>query len=194
MSAELKESKVEDIEAKLKQEEKQVEIKIPEQKKIIKENNKILEKLEEVKKIRVNNTLSAFNKKLLSDLKNDLDNIRDMLLIPEYSEFVSTILDGSLKAASDKNLIFVFETETLANYFNENLLIVEEILEKNYGRYYDVIAVDNISWEIIKKEFNSKRKKYIYQEETINIKELLSVPETKDELNNLFGEIVEIVN
>jgi len=189
-----KESKIINIKTEPKQEEKQVEIKIPEQKKIIKENNKILEKLEEVKKIRVNNTLSAFNKKLLSDLKNDLDNIRDMLLIPEYSEFVSTILDGSLKAASDKNLIFVFETETLANYFNENLLIIEEILEKNYSKHYDVIAVDNIFWEIIKKEFNSKIKQYIYQEETINIKEILSVPEIKDELNDLFGEIVEIVN
>ena len=188
---ELQKTKVVDIKTEAKQQEPMIEIKTTEQKNNVKENNKLLE---EVKKVRINNTLSAFNKKLLSDLKNDLDNIRDMLLIPEYSEFVSTILDGSLKAASDKNLIFVFETETLANYFNANLLIIEEILEKNYGRHYDVIAVDNISWEIIKKEFNSKSKQYIYQEETINIKELLSVPETKDELNDLFGEIVEIVS
>ena len=182
------------VEGKTVQPEPKIEVKITEQKNAVKNNSKILEKLEEVKKVRVNNTLSAFNKKLLSDLKNDLDNIMDMLLIPEYSEFVSTILDGSLKAASDKNLIFVFETETLANYFNENLLIIEEILEKNYGRHYGVIAVDNISWEIIKGEFNSKSKQYIYQAETININELLSVPESKDELNDLFGEIVEIVN
>ena len=117
-----------------------------------------------------------------------------MLLIPEYSQIVSTILDGTLKAASDKNLIFVYETESLANYFNENLLKIEEILEQNYNTHYDVIAVDNISWEIIKKEFNSKSKQYVYAQETINLKDLLLGNETKDELNELFGEIVEIVN
>ena len=156
--------------------------------------NEVLEKLEEVKKVRVNNTLARFNKKLFVELKEKLENIRDMLLIPEYSQIVSTILDGTLKAASDKNLIFVYETESLANYFNENLLKIEEILEQNYNTHYDVIAVDNISWEIIKKEFNSKSKQYVYTQETINLKDLLLGNETKDELNELFGEIVEIVN
>ena len=117
-----------------------------------------------------------------------------MLLIPEYSQIVSTILDGTLKAASDKNLIFVYDTDSLSNYFNENLLVIEDILEQNYHTHYDVIAVDNISWEIIKKEFNSKSKQYVYEPETINIKALLSSSEVKDELNELFGEIVEIVN
>lgn len=156
--------------------------------------NEVLEKIEELKKVRVNNTLARFNKKLFVELKGKLENIRDMLLIPEYSQIVSTILDGTLKAASDKNLIFVYETESLANYFNENLLKIEEILEQNYNTHYDVIAVDNISWEIIKKEFNSKSKQYVYTQETINLKDLLLGNETKDELNELFGEIVEIVN
>jgi len=156
--------------------------------------NEILEKLEEVKKVRVNNTLAGFNKKLFASIKNELENIRDMLLIPEYSQIVSTILDGNLKAASTKNLIFVYDTKSLSNHFNENLLLIEDILEQNYHTHYDVIAVDNISWEIIKKEFNSKSKQYVYEPETIDIKDLLKTDEAKDELNELFGEIVEIVN
>jgi len=156
--------------------------------------NEILEKLEEVKKVRVNNTLAGFNKKLFASIKNELENIRDMLLIPEYSQIVSTILDGNLKAASTKNLIFVYDTKSLSNHFNENLLLIEDILEQNYHTHYDVIAVDNISWEIIKKEFNSKSKQYVYEQETIDIKDLLKTDEVKDELNDLFGEIVEIVN
>ena len=156
--------------------------------------SEILGKLEEVKKVRINNTLAGFNKKLFTELKENLENIRDMLLIPEYSQLVSTILDGTLKAASNKNLIFVYSTESLANYFNENLLTIEEILERNYNTHYDVIAVDNISWEIIKKEFNSKSKQYVYEQEPFNLKDLLMGNEAKDELNELFGEIVEIVN
>ena len=166
-----------------------VENKIP-----TKITSEILGKLEEVKKVRINNTLAGFNKKLFTELKENLENIRDMLLIPEYSQLVSTILDGTLKAASNKNLIFVYSTESLANYFNENLLTIEEILERNYNTHYDVIAVDNISWEIIKKEFNSKSKQYVYEQESFDLKDLLMGNEAKDELNELFGEIVEIVN
>ena len=151
-------------------------------------------KIDELKNIRINNTLAEFNKQHFLFIKEELDNIKDMLLNPDYSEFVSTILDGTLKAASDKNLIFVYNTDTLSNYFNENLLIIEEILENNYNKHYDAIAVDNISWEIIKKEFNSKSKLYVYQKETIDIKDLFSFPKESDELNDLFGEIIEIIN
>lgn len=193
---------------KLKQEEKLVS-KIEEPKKEVKNenvekirtninsiqnNSELLKKLEQIKQIRIDNTLSCFNKKLFISLKEELENIKDLLLVPEYSQIISIILDGNLKAASDKNLIFVFETDTLSNYFNENLLLVEEILEQTYHKHYDVISVDNISWEIIKKEFNSKTKQYIYQDETFNLKDLFSPEEEKDELNDLFGEIVEIVN
>ena len=44
------------------------------------------------------------------------------------------------------------------------------------------------------KEFNSKSKQYIYEQESFNLKDLLMGNEAKDELNELFGEIVEIVN
>lgn len=178
---------------------KETRLEQKEEKKI--QENKTLEKtdefhkkIDELKNIRINNTLAEFNKQHFLFIKEELDNIKDMLLNPDYSEFVSTILDGTLKAASDKNLIFVYNTDTLSNYFNENLLIIEEILENNYNKHYDAIAVDNISWEIIKKEFNSKSKLYVYQKETIDIKDLFSSPKESDELNDLFGEIIEIVN
>ncbi|MBE6144621.1 MAG: DNA polymerase III subunit gamma/tau [Firmicutes bacterium] len=193
-------SKIEQID-KIKKEKvkKETSLEQKEEKKI--QENKTLEKtdefhkkIDELKNIRINNTLAEFNKQHFLFIKEELDNIKDMLLNPDYSEFVSTILDGTLKAASDKNLIFVYNTDTLSNYFNENLLIIEEILENNYNKHYDAIAVDNISWEIIKKEFNSKSKLYVYQKETIDIKDLFSSPKESDELNDLFGEIIEIVN
>lgn len=155
------------------------------------ENNKI----EELKQLRINNTLARFDKKNFLKIKETLENIKDMLLVPDYSEIVSMILDGTIKAASDKNIIFVYNTISSANYFNENLIMIEEILEKNYGFHYKVIGVDSSSWEIIKKEFNNKNKKYIYQEENVDIKNILNQKqEETNEINSLFGEIVEIIN
>lgn len=150
-------------------------------------------KLEKLKEIRINNTLAQFSRPKFIEIKKQLDNIKDFLMLPEYSEIVSTILDGNLKAASDTNLIFVYDSEMLANYFNENLLLIEEVLYKNYNQKYAAIAVSNISWEIIKKEFNNKSKQYVYETEPFELSEILKDNNEKDELNNLFGEIVEII-
>ncbi len=160
------------------------------------ENNRqeLSKSLDDIIKIRVNNTLAGFNKKHFIKVKEDLENIKDLLLIPEYSQIISTILDGNLRAASEKNLIFVYDTINLANYFNENIILIEELLEKNYNNHYDVIGVDNDSWEIIKREFNSKTKEYKYQKENFNIYDLLKKNDDTTELNNLFGEIVEVIN
>ncbi len=160
------------------------------------ENNRqeLSKSLDDIVKIRVNNTLAGFNKKHFVKVKEELENIKDLLLIPEYSQIISTILDGNLKAASEKNLIFVYDTINLANYFNENIILIEELLEKNYNTHYDVIGVDNDSWEIIKRDFNSKTKQYKYQKENFDIYDLLKKNDDTTELNNLFGEIVEVIN
>ena len=166
-----------------------------EKKSVVNQESVENDKIEEIKNLRINNTLARFDKKTFLQIKEKLDLIKDMLLIPEYSEIVSMILDGTIKAASDKNIIFVYNTKPSANYFNQNLLIIEEILEKNYKCHYDVIGVDSISWEIIKKEFNNKSKKYIYEKENFNLQEILSSKvEESNEIDNLFGEIVEIIN
>lgn len=183
-----------ELENQIKQLENVVEEKVKKEKT---ENNTlpidIQEKLETLKEIRINNTLAKFNRQKFIETKKQLDNIKDFLMLPEYSEIVSTILDGNLKAASDDNLIFVYDSEMLANYFNENLLLIEEVLYKNYNQKYAAIAVSNISWEIIKKEFNNKSKQYVYQQEPFKLNEIFTDNNKKDELNSLFGEIVEII-
>lgn len=183
-----------ELENQIKQPENVVEEKVKKEKT---ENNTlpidIQEKLETLKEIRINNTLAKFNRQKFIETKKQLDNIKDFLMLPEYSEIVSTILDGNLKAASDDNLIFVYDSEMLANYFNENLLLIEEVLYKNYNQKYAAIAVSNISWEIIKKEFNNKSKQYVYQQEPFKLNEIFTDNNKKDELNSLFGEIVEII-
>ena len=50
-----------------------------------------------------------FDKKYYLDLKNKLINISSYLLHPEYGEYASIILDGELKAAGNKYLIFVYQ-------------------------------------------------------------------------------------
>lgn len=148
------------------------------------------DKLNEIKEIRINNTLANFNKKAAMAIKQKILSLNDFLLDPDFGKYAGMVLDGTLKAASEKNLIFVYKNERMANLFNENILNIEEVLTKVLDNKYKAIATDVDSWEIIKNEFNSKTKEYTYQEEKINIADLFKEDDEKNEFS-VFEDIIE---
>ena len=149
--------------------------------------------LKKVKEIRINNTLANFDKKKLLVFRKELDLIRSLLLDSEYSKMVSIVLDGKVKACSETNLIFVYESEKLADYFNENILFIEKIFKKVYNREYKVISTFEKEWDKIKKEYNSKEKEYKYIEEDQDIAKILKKTknEKTDDLKKIFGDLVQ---
>jgi len=150
--------------------------------------------MEEFKKNRINNALARFDKNLLMNLRNNLYKVEDYLLDENYSNFASMIVDGELKATSDEYMVFVFKTSNLSSEFNNNILIVQELFEKIFDKLYKVISTDDISWEIIKKDFNNKSMVFEYIEEPQELEQKIvmnnSTTEIK-ELDNIFGDIVE---
>lgn len=148
------------------------------------------DKLNEIKEIRINNTLANFNKKAAMAIKQKILSLNDFLLDSDFGKYAGMVLDGTLKAASEKNLIFVYKNERMANLFNENILSIEEVLTKVLVNKYKAIATDVDSWEIIKNEFNSKTKEYTYQEEKINIADLFKEDDEKSEFS-VFEDIIE---
>ena len=186
---------------------KKEEIPVYEEKKVIKKESEIdkkeissnlIEKIEEIKKIRINNALANFNKKQLIEFKERFDDIKELLMDPDYSSIISIILDGEIKVKGDNYLIFVYESKNLDEYFNSTLLEIEKILNKVFNENLKPIAIDNDSWEIIKTEFNNslKQKKKIYNfiEETYNIDEIFKEEknETDNEDTNSTNDIEEI--
>ena len=126
-------------------------------------------------------------------LKEQLEPISSLLIDPDKSQYVSIVLDGILKAASDEYAIFIYEHETDAYLFNSNISRIESIIEEVVNKKYKVIATHNDSWEVIKKDFNNKKRVFEYKEETEDM--LLKLKKNdKDEPNeieDLFGESVQ---
>ena len=143
--------------------------------------------------LRVNNTLSEFSKKDTIELKNQLQDLMDFIFDEKYSNIVSTIMDGTLKAASDKYIIFTYKTPHLSYLFNKNLFDIEELIEKKLTKHYSVISVPEEKWEIIKQEFNTKSKVYNYILESPDSMEVLRKlkNDSTDDMTNLFGNLVE---
>ena len=157
-----------------------------------KSNNENLRKnIEKIKSIRIDNTLAKFNKKEVRSITPALELLNDLLLNPDYSNAASILLDGTLKAASDKNLIFVYKTKRLSDLFNENLLILEETIEKILNKKYNLIATDIDEWEIIKNEFNNKLRPFIYKEEQIKLEDIFKDDEPENNIQSMFEDIIE---
>lgn len=157
-------------------------------------NQKIKEELKKVKEIRINNALSSFNKRNFLEFKNDLEQIRNLILNPEYNYEASMILDGKLKAVGDEYLIFVYDTEHISDLFNEKLLTIEKMFKKVYNKDYKIISTYLDEWNIIKDDFNNKKREFKHIDDNINIEEILNSNEktsVNNDIDQLFDNIVE---
>ena len=177
-----------------KQSEKEL-IKIP-QKNSNNINKITTNQFNEFKKIRINNTLAQFNRKDLILFKNQINKINDYLSNQKYASTVSVILDGEIKAKGNEYIIFVYNDEKMADYFNNNITIIEQFLLEIFNKKYKVISVDKDEWEIIKKQFNQSIKngenKYILMKDVdLEIEQKENTVIKNNDIDNTFNEIVK---
>lgn len=150
-------------------------------------NLKEIEDIEKITQIRIENTLARFKKDNLKLIKDKIKAIEDYVTDKKYNKIASLINDGELKAASDEYLLFVYDTDGSVNQFNNNIIEIEKFIKSILNEKYKVISINKISWEIIKKEFNSKSKEYKYVTENFKVKK----NNKTETLNDCFESIIE---
>ncbi|MFA5603875.1 MAG: DNA polymerase III subunit gamma/tau [Bacilli bacterium] len=156
------------------------------------------EELSKLKKLRVNNTFSKPSKTILNKLKNEIEKARDYILDKNYNKIASILLDAKIPAASAENIIFVYSSDSMEKTFNNNILAIEQFINKIFGHNYKIIALNKEEWNFHRKEFKSKTITYIYKEETPKMLEYLTKQtesnKNNDEIHSLFGNIIEYNN
>ena len=146
----------------------------------------------DIKNIRIGNTLSKLDKKIMVNLKSKTESIRFYLLDSDYGKYAALLLDGTIKAASNEYIIYLYESDEDVELFNSNLNIIEEVLEKSFQKKYRLIAVSKEEWDVIKDNFNNKKKKYEYVKENIvNKKKKKKIEINNNDINDMFNDIVE---
>ena len=173
----------------VKEEKKDIE-KVKEEPK--KESKSLEEKIDfnHIQERRIENTLAHFQKKNYMEIKKELAKLEEYVTDKKYAKLISLLLDGDLKAASEEYLLYVYKTKGMSNDFNSQIIDIEDMLEKILKKKYKVIATDNISWEIIKKDFNSKEKEYLYIPEDFDLKKLMSTTDN-NALSEYFENLIE---
>ena len=144
--------------------------------------------------IRINNTLSKLNKKIIIEYKEKFKSLNFKLLDPENGEIISMILDGELKAASEEYLLFVLKTDNITKLFNLSIPKIEQFLNNEYSTKFKVIGVEKNKWNYIKDQFNNKTKKFEYTSELINYEDIFKDTDLKKDestIDSMFKNIVE---
>lgn len=143
--------------------------------------------------MRINNALAGFSRKEVMEFKKKEDLLHNYLLDSDKSKYVSLIFDGTLKAVGNHTLIYVFSNESISNLFNESIPKIDEIISLAFEEPFHAVSTYAEKWDEIKNDFNNKKKSYQYIEEQIDLNSIFESSEKKesDEMQNLFGEIVE---
>ena len=103
--------------------------------------------IESIKNVRINNTLAKFDKENLKEIQKMLSKINEYLLDDRFGKYTSLIIDGKIKAASDEYIVFVYESLSLSNEFNNNIGQIEDFLKIIFNKKYKVISTDIKEWE-----------------------------------------------
>lgn len=146
---------------------------------------------------RIENSLAGFSKKEHLQKRKKMENLVSLLINPEYSKHISLVFDGDLKSSGNNYLIYLFEDDSQVEIFNSNLKKLEKIVNEYFKEKYHLIAVTGDEWNSIKKEFNSKTKKYEFKDEEISFESIFASSKKnnknnkKDEVESLFEKLIE---
>lgn len=153
----------------------------------------IEELISRLQKIRIDNTLSKFNKQILLSFKDKINDFKKYSSSVNYSFAADLILDGQLKAISNEYVVFMYSSQLTADIFNRKLDLVEELISKVFSHRLKAISIDEENWNIIKKEFNEKTREFSYNTEDESISKYLleKVNNEKNDLDELYGSLVQ---
>ncbi|MDD3392050.1 MAG: DNA polymerase III subunit gamma/tau [Bacilli bacterium] len=153
------------------------------------------EQIKKYQNIRINNTLSRVNKREIAQLKDKIKDVYSYVLQSDYSKAASLLIDGKIKAASEEHIVFVYNTKLEVEDFLINIENIEKLLIEILQKKYKVIAIDQPSWEIIRRDFNNKTKTFVYDdtEDKLNniIKKINSKKIKKNTIEETFDDIIE---
>lgn len=164
-------------------------------------NNGVRGKSETFISVRINNTFARASKQRLLELKEKWAQLNDFVFNQEFGYLVCILLDGTLRAASNENVIISYPYDSMVEKGYSCILKLEEIFTRVFGISVHLVFITDERWNQEKAEFIRRKNEnivYEYQEEPQieNKNEKMSSNFEQSEISRsaieLFGDIVEI--
>ena len=146
------------------------------------------DKNEQMKKIRVGNTLVAPKKEIISDIRKNWINLKDLAFDKNYGN-ISRLLSTDITpvAASDEYVILISKLNGISEQINNDLYNVETILEKVFNKKFKAICISEKEWNEYIDLYKKDKNYFKYTEEnTVTEKKEMTL---KEKAKALFEDI-----
>ena len=142
---------------------------------------------EELKNIRIGNTLSRVDKNIIKNIRDKWKNLKNEAFNPQYGSLARLLADEATPvAASNEYLIITFKTHALAEKINSSLQKTEEAIVSVINQKIYTIGLTETEWNECIKRYKEDKSQYSYKDEE---KEVTTETELKEHAKQLFGEI-----
>jgi len=130
----------------------------------IKKNN-----LEEIKTIRISNTLCKPDKLLISTIRKEWIKLKDYAFDEEFGNIARILSSDILPvAASSTNLILVSKLLGIANQLNNDIDNIEKLIFAVFKSSYKIICLSDDEWQKCIKDYKNNKDKFKYITENDN--------------------------
>lgn len=152
--------------------------------------------IDEIMKVRVNNTLALANKSYLKEAVNNMNMLNDYTFDQEVGYIVCALLDSKIRAVSEKSMIISYEYDSVVkqNLLNLNKMI--DVYNKITGSNKLIAIITDEVWEIEKGKYIDALKNNIHYTVMEEPEEVLEENKKDDIITSsaieLFGDIVEV--
>ena len=158
--------------------------------------SKIVKNINDIMKIRVNNTLACANKQLLNKELENMNLLNDYTFDQEIGYIVCSLLDANVRAVSENNIILSYEYDSSVK---QNLLDLEKITyvyNKITNSDKKIAIITDQEWDVEKNNYIKCLKDGIQYHTLEEPEEVYEENKKNDIISNsaveLFGDIVEI--
>lgn len=152
-------------------------------------------KIDQLKKIRVNNTLIEPSRDSLNYVRKNIGIARKHILNNQYGKVASLILDSKITAVNNTNIVFTYKSKSMSDLFNDNILNIEQFLLEILKQKYKVISVTEEEWRTYRESYKTRKKDYQRISEPTDIIEFLEKQKNKSnnqsKIHKLFDNIIE---
>ena len=165
---------------------------------VIEENDEIkyVKNIDEIIKVRVNNTLAKADKTILNDEIKKMDLFNDFTFDQEIGYIVCNLLDATIRAASEDSVILSYEYDSVVKQNIIDLEKISYVYNKILGSEKKLAFITHDEWEKCKSEYIKCLKDGKHFEVIEEPDEVYEEQEKNDIIVNsaveLFGDIVEI--
>ena len=140
----------------------------------------------------INNCFAKADKTILNKLKQNWESFNDYALDSEYGSVACYIVDGTIRAASENEIIITFDYESMVNRGYKILKKIEYLFEKIFNHKYFIAIITTDDWNKKKQEYiDNKNKGIIYEYKELTAFSNYNLENNNEVINNNSDSIVD---